>query len=104
LVKINVFYPNKPGCRFDVEYYLNTHMPMSAKLLGTAIKVITVDIGRSGDTPDKAAPFAAICAFTCETLNDFTEAFTPVAAELQGDMPNYTDIEPIIQVSDVRIG
>jgi hypothetical protein len=30
-------------------------------------------------------------------------AFLPHAAELQGDIPNYTDVESIIQVSDVLI-
>ena len=29
MVKVSVLYPNKPGSRFDVEYYLNTHMPMA---------------------------------------------------------------------------
>ena len=30
MVKVSVLYPNKPGSRFDIEYYLNTHMPLSA--------------------------------------------------------------------------
>jgi hypothetical protein len=37
-------------------------------------------------------------------MEDFTAAFTPVAADLQGDIPNYTDVTPVIQVSDIRIG
>jgi uncharacterized protein (TIGR02118 family) len=104
MVKITVLYPNRPGSRFDVEYYLNTHMPISNKLLGSAIKSVSVEIGRNGATPDDPPPFAAICGFTCETIEDFMAAFTPVAGDLQGDIPNYTDITPIIQVSDIRIG
>lgn len=104
MVKVSVFYPNKPGSRFDVEYYLNTHMPMSARLLGPAVKAISVEIGRSGEEPDSQPPFAAIAGFTCETADDFLEAFMPVADQLQGDIPKYTDIEPVIQVSDIRIG
>jgi uncharacterized protein (TIGR02118 family) len=104
MVKISVFYPNKPGSRFDVEYYLNTHMPMSARLLGPAIKAITVEIGVSGPGPGQLPPFAAICGFTCETVKDFEGAFSPVADQLQGDIPNYTDIAPVIQISDIRIG
>ena len=103
MVKISVLYPNRPEARFDIEYYLNTHMPMSAKLLGDAVKVITVEIGRPGPGGE-APPFAAICGFTCETVDDFMNAFTPVAGELQGDIPKYTDIEPVIQISDIRIG
>ena len=103
MVKVSVLYPSKPGARFDVEYYLNTHMPMSARLLGTAVKAITVEIGRPGPGGEPA-PFAAICGFTCETVDDFMGAFTPVAGELQGDISRYTDIQPVIQVSDIRIG
>lgn len=104
MVKVSILYPNRSGSHFDVEYYLNFHMPMASKLLGSAIKAISVEIGRNGVTSDAPPPFAAICGFTCETLEDFIAAFTPVAAELQGDIPRYTDITPIIQVSDIRIG
>ena len=104
MVKVSILYPARLGARFDVEYYLNTHMPMSARLLGPAIKAIAVDIGRPGPGPEDTAPFVAMCAFICETVEDFMQAFTPVAAELQGDIPRYTDIQPIVQFSDIRMG
>jgi uncharacterized protein (TIGR02118 family) len=103
MVKVTVLYPNKPGCHFEVDYYLNTHMPMSSKLLGPSIKAISVEIGRTGVTAEDQPPFAAICGFTCETVQAFMDAFLPVASQLQGDIPNYTDIEPIIQISDIRM-
>jgi hypothetical protein len=31
----------------------------------------------------------------------FTDAFLPNAAALQGDIPNYTDIAPVLQVSEL---
>lgn len=101
LVKISIFYPTRGGSRFDVEYYLNTHMPMAARLLGRAIKAITVEIGRPGPDPQDPVPFVAVCGFSCATLDEFLNAFTPVADQLQGDIPNYTDIKPVIQVSEV---
>ena len=103
MIKVSVLYPSRPGTRFDVEYYLNTHMPLAAKLFGPAAKAITVEIGRPG--PDgKPAPFAAIAAFTAETIEQFMQAFTPVVDELVADIPNYTDIQPVIQFSDIRLG
>ena len=86
MVKITILYPNKTGSRFDVEYYLNTHMPMSSRLLGAAVKAVTVEIGRPGPGGE-AAPFAAICGITCETVEDFVGAFTPVAGELPSLVP-----------------
>ena len=102
MIKVSVLYPNRPGARFDVEYYLNTHMPMAARLLGQALTAFTVEIGIPG--PTGTTPFAAIAAFTCETVEDFIGASTPVADQLQGDIPNYTDIQPVIQFSEIRIG
>ena len=52
--------------------------------------------------PGEPAPFAAICGFTCETVEDFMGAFTPVADQLQGDIPNYTNIAPVIQISELK--
>jgi uncharacterized protein (TIGR02118 family) len=103
MIKVSVFYPNKPGSRFDVEYYLATHMPMASRLLASALKAVSVEIGVSGASPDLAPPFAAIANFTCETAQAFVEAFTPCAAELQADILNYTNIEPVIQFSEIRM-
>jgi hypothetical protein len=35
-----------------------------------------------------------------ETLEAFQAGFAQVGAELVADIPNYTNIEPIIQISD----
>jgi len=102
MIKVSVLYPSKPGNRFDVDYYLTVHMPMAARLLGTAVKQISVEIGIGGGAPGEPAPCAAIVGFTCESVDAFTAAFVPVAGQLQGDIPNYTDIEPVIQISEIR--
>lgn len=103
MIKVSILYPNKPGSRFDAEYYLNTHMPMAMRLLKPALKATTVDIGLSGGAPGEPAPFAAICEFTCESVQAFTEAAMPHNNELRADIPNYTDIEPVIQISEIRL-
>jgi uncharacterized protein (TIGR02118 family) len=40
--------------------------------------------------------------FTFGSIGDFQAAFGPHAAEIMGDIPNYTSIEPIIQISEVK--
>jgi uncharacterized protein (TIGR02118 family) len=103
MVRVSIFYPSKPGSHFDVDYYLNTHMPLVIGALGQAVKAVSVEIGLIGGMPDQLPPFTAICAFTCETVEAFTTAFLPHADMLQGDIPNYTDIAPVIQVSEIRL-
>jgi len=40
--------------------------------------------------------------FTCESIQAFTDAFQPHASVLQGDIPNYTDAEMQVQISQLR--
>jgi uncharacterized protein (TIGR02118 family) len=102
MTRISILYPSKAGSRFDVDYYVNVHMPMAARLLGSAIKSVSIDIGVGGSIPGQPAPFAAIAGFVCDSPQAFTAAFMPVADQLQGDIPKYTDIEPVIQISELR--
>lgn len=103
MIKVTILYPNRPGSRFDPDYYLNVHMPLAIKLLGDAVKGVSAEIGVTGVAPDQTPAFAAICAFTCESASAFTEAFVPHAPVLQGDIPNYTDVEPVIQISELKL-
>ena len=103
MIKVTILYPNRPGSRFDPDYYLDVHMPLAIKLLGSTIKGVSVEIGVTGAEPGQPPAFAAICAFTCESATAFTEAFMPHASVLQGDIPNYTDVAPIIQMSELKL-
>ena len=105
MIKISILYPNTKGSRFDMRYYLDTHMPLSISLLSThfGFKGVSVERGLGGAMPGTDAAYIAMCHFLFDSAEDFMAAFTPHAAVLQADMPNYTDIEPIIQVSEVLI-
>ncbi len=105
MVRISIFYPNKPDGRFDMAYYLETHMPASIARLsvGKGFGGVSVDRGVGGGAPGAPPAYVAMCQYLFETADDFMAAFGPHAEFLQGDIANYTDIEPIIQFSDVAI-
>lgn len=103
MIKISILYPNTG--RFDMDYYLKIHMPRSIDLMskGKAYRGVSVERGLGGASPGSAPSYVAMCHYLFDTADEFMAAFMPHAAELQGDMPNYTDIEPIIQTSEVSI-
>ena len=105
MIKISILYPNRKGSRFDMNYYLNTHMPMSLERLGAAkgFRGVSVERGLSGGVPDSEPPYIAMCHFLFDSVEDFMSAFTPHATVLQGYIPNYTVVEPTIQVNEVAI-
>jgi uncharacterized protein (TIGR02118 family) len=101
MIRVTVTYPNTPGSHFDADYYVKVHMPMAAKLLGDAVKSATAEIGISGANPDESPASVAVAGFTCESVEAFMRVFIIVADQLGADIPNYTDIEPIIQISSL---
>jgi uncharacterized protein (TIGR02118 family) len=101
MIKVSTLYPKKPGSRFDSNYYTKVHNRLAARLLASGIVGTSVEIGVSGATPEQQPAFWAICGFTCDSVEAFSGAFLPHAATLQGDIPNYTDVEPIIQISQL---
>lgn len=103
MIRVTVLYPSAPGTHFDVDYYLNRHMPRAIELLGPTLRAVSVDIGIGGAVPGEPAPYAALCNFSFDTLDAFLAAFLPHAPELQGDIPNYTNAQSVIQVSEIRI-
>ena len=103
MIKLSVLYPNGEGKKFDKEYYLNKHMPLSIKLQGSAIKSVTVETGISGGVPGSEPPFVVICNFMYESMESFIEAFMPHAEVLMDDIKNYTDIGTVIQFSEVHV-
>jgi uncharacterized protein (TIGR02118 family) len=103
MIKISILYPDLPGSRFDVDYYVQKHMPMSIRLLSPALRGATVDQGVRTGAPELQTPYVAMAHLLFDSLEAFLEAFTPHAATLTGDMPQYTDIKPVIQMSEVRI-
>jgi uncharacterized protein (TIGR02118 family) len=62
-----------------------------------------VERGAAGAEPGSAAAYVAMCHFGFRSVEDFLAAFLPNAAELQGDMPKYTDLSPIIQINEILI-
>jgi uncharacterized protein (TIGR02118 family) len=105
MTRITILYPSAPGTRFDMTYYLDHHMPRSIALLSThpGFRGVWVDRGVGGGAPGAPAPHIALCQYLFDSAESFMEAFTPHAAELQGDISNYTDVTPVIQISEVIV-
>ncbi|MCZ4305941.1 EthD family reductase [Zoogloeaceae bacterium G21618-S1] len=103
MIKVSVMYPNTPGARFDHDYYRDTHMPMVKARLGAACRYYTVDKGLAGGAPDEAPTYVGMCHIFCESVEAFQNAFGPHADDIMADIPNYTDLTPVLQISEVVI-
>jgi len=105
MFNISSIYPKKVGCSFDFDYYLNKHMPMLIELLSKAkgFQGVSVERGIDIEDPKMESSYIAMCHYYFDTLENFMTAFIPHAEKLQGDIANYTNIEPTIQINKVEI-
>jgi uncharacterized protein (TIGR02118 family) len=86
-------YPRAEGARFDHDYYLASHVPLTMQAWG--VDRADVDRGIGG-------PYEAAAHFTFESMDALRVALSaPATAALTTDRPNYTDIEPVVQTSEI---
>lgn len=101
MIKVTLGY--KSGQRFDLEYYLGHHIPMSEKALRVT-GIVRSEIVRALPGPDGSpGPFQVMTNIYYERLEDFQAMMQhPVMAELFADIANFYDGgEPVIMVGEV---
>lgn len=103
MIKVSVLYPNADGKKFDTAYYFTKHIPMVKQKLGAACKRVEIDQGMDGAQPGSKPAFIAMAHMTFDSVDAFQKAFGPHSAAIMGDIPNYTDIQPVVQVSEVKM-
>ncbi|CAM4368693.1 EthD family reductase [Zobellia nedashkovskayae] len=101
MIKVAVLYPNSKNLEFDLAYYVNTHIPMVKKLVGSALKKVEVEKGVAGREPGEPAPYVAIANLYFESVEEFQKSFGPHGATFAADVPNYTNVKGVIQISDI---
>ncbi|HWO26405.1 MAG TPA: EthD family reductase [Kofleriaceae bacterium] len=103
MIKVSVMYPYSPEGRFDHDYYRDHHMPMVARLMGEHVRRYTIEKGLAGGDPGSPPTYVAAGHLYCDSVEAFQAGFGPNAQQILGDIPNYTDAKPILQISDVVV-
>lgn len=102
MYKVAILYPNEEGKTFDMDYYEQKHMPMMAGLLGKNLKFYEIDKGIAGRTPNDKVPFVTIGYFYCYDIAEYNNVIIKNIEAIRNDIKNYTDIQPTIQISEIR--
>ena len=101
LVKVSVMYPFAEGKKFNMEYYETKHMPMVAGFLGSNLVKYTIEKGIASGIPNQPLPYAAIGTFYVKSLDEYQAAIGPNRDAIRADFANYTDVTPVIMISEV---
>ena len=102
MIRVSVLFPNQPGSTFDLNYYAEKHMALAKQRLESCGLIrIEVDKGISAPDPNAPAPFVAIGHLIFNSVEEAYEAFKVAGTELPDDRPNFTNIQPQIQISEI---
>lgn len=102
LYKVAVLYPNGEGKTFDMDYYERKHMPMVAGFLGSNLKFYEIDKGIAGRTAADKVPYLAVGYFYIKDTAAYNKAIGQNREAIINDFKNYTNIQPVILVSEVK--
>lgn len=105
MIKISILYPNLKDGRFDMDYYLNKHMPMAIDLVSThpGYRGVSVERGLVVNASDAPPTYIVMCHFLFDSFEDFRAAFDPHTVVFREDVPKYTDIKATVQFSEVAL-
>jgi uncharacterized protein (TIGR02118 family) len=100
MVIFSVLYPATPGGKFDQAYYDAVHIPLVKEAFApTGLEDVQVFKGLGA--PDGGpAPFVAMAHLAFKDAAAMQASVAgPRGAEVSGDLANFTDTTPIIQIS-----
>jgi uncharacterized protein (TIGR02118 family) len=93
MFKVSVLYPKSDSSTFDMDYYRDKHIPLVNRIL----KPARVEIDKSVD-----GPFMAMCHLYFASQEALQAGMgAPDVGETMADVPNYTNVQPQIQISEV---
>jgi uncharacterized protein (TIGR02118 family) len=103
MIKISVIYPNRTDVRFDHDYYRTKHLPLIKSRMGAGLKYYAIDKGLVDGEGKSPAAYVAMCHLLCDTIETYQSSFSPHAREIRGDIGNFTDVTPVVQISEVVV-
>lgn len=93
MICVTVTYPSAEGGHFDHDYYATSHVPLAVR----AWSPLRTEIDRGINGPTTAA-----VRFYFDSLDSFQAAMGASATgEVMADVVNYTDLTPVLQVSEI---
>jgi uncharacterized protein (TIGR02118 family) len=101
MATLSVLYPRSEGAQFDYNYYQSKHLPMVVQRWGNAgLTGGEALLGKTAPNGDDA-PFFAIGIIHFETAEALQAALQGEhAPEVIGDIRNFTDVQPILQINE----
>jgi uncharacterized protein (TIGR02118 family) len=97
LITLTALYPKTDDSTFDMDYYVNTHLPLVSERIGAVVST-SASAGTDFGGP---TPYMCVGVINIESMDALATAFGAHGDEIMGDIPNFTNVAPVIYVGDV---
>ena len=99
MVIISVLYPRHSESRFDHDYYLKTHTPL-LKSRWSGMGLEDVQLLRADSTLDGTQPaYEVMALLTFTSAEAMQTALATYGNEIMADIPNFTNVQPLVQIN-----
>lgn len=103
MISLTVMYPKTADSQFNADYYFNHHLPLvRERLTSLGLTGIDAEQGLAGGAPDSPPVYAAIGRLNFGSVEELQNALAMHGPELIGDIPNFTDVQPLMQISQTK--
>lgn len=103
MITVSYMYPNREDGRFDLAYYCTKHIPLVQKIFGETLKRVQVEQAIQANHIRTESSFLLVTHLYFDSVDDLQEIFEKNKRVLMVDMLKFTDIQPVVQVSNVII-
>lgn len=101
MILVTVMYPAGNDTTFDLEYYLNKHMPL-VKDRWTPHGLKNAQVLRGAAKPDGSTPdYQMMALLTFGSMDDFKSAGKAHGREVFADIANFTNAKAAVQINDI---
>jgi uncharacterized protein (TIGR02118 family) len=105
MISVTVLYPNQAGSKFDLDYYVHRHLPLVRdRLKPMGMRSLTYTVERAMDPAAPPQPYRLSAELRFDDMDSASRALQAHGAETQADIPNFTDVSPVILIGEVHLG
>jgi uncharacterized protein (TIGR02118 family) len=102
MIRVTVLFPRTSDSHFDMDYYLSRHVPMTTERLQSLGFRVKAEVDQGvGTLTGEPAPYAVIGYLLFDKMEDLQQGLATHGAEIMADIPNFTNVQPQIQVGNM---
>ncbi|RYN46677.1 hypothetical protein AA0118_g12488 [Alternaria tenuissima] len=101
-ITVTVLFPNTPDAKYDIDYYVNKHMPLIQTLWGRYGVKSWSATKFSNEVDGSPSLYAFGSVVVWEDHEEMKNAFSgPEAKEVMGDIVNFSNKEAVFLIGEV---